>query len=377
MKQVKFDPLPAVLLSVPDPGLHSYLQTYPFLHGPSREVNESLLASLGNLITVRRPHDACDVERLAPEELQLTRDNEERVLALFGEIGRSADGIAEAMSLLAWKFRDLPPDVHSILDIGCGGGDEAVFLRVAAPQAKIVAIDWHDNVYPNLKELTGIQFLEGDFREYLEGTSERFDVIFSNHVLEHMYDPDAVLTLLRRCLTPGGKMIAALPLDGTIASLWPRLENLHDLTAVDLGAIDFGHPWKTTPSDLRETLLGAGFTNVRLVQRQQRVNRTSPGEESDLLALETHGRRLDRLTFAPLRGMIRTLFGRLPPHAVVRILYALESRAWFGPAQLKNSVAPEILAVASRSDFPADESRKDRRDNLRLVSPTSARALPT
>jgi SAM-dependent methyltransferase len=347
MKQIRFNPSPAVLLAVPDIEMQPYLQAHPFLNGTRREVNESLLASIEKLITIRRPHDACEVERLAPEELQLTTDNEKRVLALFEEIGHSADAIAEAMSLLAWKFRDLPADARSILDIGSGGGDEVVFLRAIAPQAKIVAIDWRD-VHPKVKKLAGIQFLTGDFRQYLERTTEQFDVIFSNHVLEHLYDPDAVLTLMRRRLAPSGKMFGALPLDGAVASLWPRLESpAHQLTVVDLGAIDFGHPWKTTPSDLRETLLGAGFTSVRLVQRQHRVNRTSVGEESELLALESYGRRLDRLTFAPLRWTIRTLFGRLPPHAVVRVLYALESRAWFGPAQLKNSVSPEILAVAT------------------------------
>jgi len=314
------------------------------LNGTSREVNESILASIEKLVTVRRPHEACDVERLAPEEIRLSSDNEKRVVALFEEIGYSAKAIAEAMDLLSWKFCELPPDARNILDIGGGGGDEVVFLRAIAPQAKIVAIDWRD-AHPKVKKLTGVEFHSGDFRQYLEQTSEQFDIIFSNHVLEHMYDPDAVLTLLRRRLASGGKMFSALPLDGAVASLWPRLAANH-LSVVDLGGIDFGHPWKTTPSDLRETLLGAGFKTVRLVQRQDRVNRTSPGDERELLALENYGRRLDRFTFAPLRWMVRTIFGRLPPHAVVKAVYALESRAWFGPAQLKNSVAPEILAVA-------------------------------
>src|SRR5579863_6897728 len=342
MKQIRFDPAPAVLLAIPDTEVQRYLQAYPLLNGASREVNESILASVEKLVTVRRPREACDVERLAPEEIRLSLDNEKRVLALFEEIGYSADAIAEAMDLLAWKFRELPANVRSILDVGGGGGDEVVFLRAIAPQAKIVAIDWRD-AYPKVKKLTGVEFRSGDFRQYLQQTSEQFDLIFSNHVLEHMYDPDLVLTLLRRRLAPGGKMLGALPLDGAIASLWPRLAANH-LTMVDLGGIDFGHPWKTTPSDLRETLLGAGFTSVRLIQRQQRVNRTSPGEERELMALENYGRRLDRFTFAPLRWMVRTLFGPLPPHAVVKVVYALESRAWFGPAQLKNSVSPEILA---------------------------------
>jgi 2-polyprenyl-3-methyl-5-hydroxy-6-metoxy-1,4-benzoquinol methylase len=347
MKQVRFDPAPAVLLAVPDIEVQRYLQAYPLLNGTSREVNESILASIEKLVTVRRPHEACDVERLAPEEIRLSPDNEKRVLALFEEIGYSAKAIIEAMDLLAWKFRELPPDARNILDIGGGGGDEVVFLRAIAPQAKIVAIDWRD-AHPKVKKLTGVEFHSGDFRQYLEQASEQFDVIFSNHVLEHMYDPDAVLTLLRHRLAPDGKMFSALPLDGAIASLWPRLAANH-LSVVDLGGIDFGHPWKTTPSDLRETLLGAGFTSVRLVQRQDRLNRTSPGEERELLELEKYGRRLDRFSFAPLRWMVRTIFGRLPPHAVVKAVYALESRAWFGPAQLKNSVAPEILAVAGAS----------------------------
>jgi hypothetical protein len=44
MKRVRFDPLPAVLLAVPDTELRPHLQTYPFLNGPNREVNESILA---------------------------------------------------------------------------------------------------------------------------------------------------------------------------------------------------------------------------------------------------------------------------------------------------------------------------------------------
>jgi hypothetical protein len=101
MKQVRFEPSPAALLAVPDLEVQRYLQAYPLLNGASREVNESILGSIEKLVTVRRPHEGCDVERFAPEELRLIPDNEKRVLALFGEIGYSAKAIAEAMDLLA------------------------------------------------------------------------------------------------------------------------------------------------------------------------------------------------------------------------------------------------------------------------------------
>src|SRR5579862_1000185 len=176
MKQVRFDPAPAVLLAVPDIEVQRYLQAYPLLNGASREVNESILASIEKLVTVRRPHEACEVERLAPEEIRLSPDQEQRVWALFEEIGYSAKAIAEAMDLLSWKFRELPGDARSILDIGGGGGDEVVFLRAIAPHAKIVAIDWRE-AHPKVKKLTGVEFRKGDFRQYLEQTSEQFGVI--------------------------------------------------------------------------------------------------------------------------------------------------------------------------------------------------------
>jgi hypothetical protein len=68
------------------------------------------------------------------------------------------------------------------------------------------------------------------------------------------------------------------------------------------------------------------------------------------------------------------------PSSAPRTMKPVKFDPWpvvlLGSAQLKNSVSPEILAVASRSDCPADGSRQVGRDNVRLVSPTSAGALP-
>jgi hypothetical protein len=143
-------------------------------------------------------------------------------------------------------------------------------------------------------------------------------------------------------------MLAAFPLDGAVAAWWRDLEGAgSSLSLLDLGAVDLGHPWKTTASDASETMLALGFHRVRLVQKQGVLNAAFAGDESELEMAERRGRRLQRLVFDPPRWMIRLLFGRYPPSFLVRLFYALERRFWFGGNNLKNSVAPEILLIAA------------------------------
>jgi hypothetical protein len=162
-----------------------------------------------------------------------------------------------------------------------------------------------------------------------------------------MYDPDAVCGALRRLLNPGGMMLAALPLDGVVDFCLSSLGDKGGVrSTLRLGAVDLGHPWKTTPADLRQTLLAAGFGRVRCVQRAGALNAAIAGEEVELAALTSRGMLIYRLIFGPLIWVAETLFGRNPPRWLVRLIYALERRVWFGGNNLKNIVAPEILAIA-------------------------------
>jgi SAM-dependent methyltransferase len=338
---------PAIVLSFQDEEQRAYMQAHPFLNGPRRAMNLRLLAQLPDAISIRQPASGCEVERLSEEELRLRPEVEGRLRSLLAGAGCRSDEVASALKRLAWKVAGVPADTRSILDIGCGDGLELIFLRAAAPHARISAVDWSDRLKPEIKKLTDTQFQSGNIIGYVEETVEKFDLIFSNHVIEHMYNPDKILELLRARLESDGIMLAALPLDGTLASMWNDLDKSGaSKSLLDLGGFDLGHPWKTTAADAFETMLAAGFHRVRLIQKQGMINVTFPGEEKELEAIEIRGRRFQCLVFGPLKWVMQRLFGRYPPSSLVKLVYSLERRFWFGCNNLKNTVSPEILLIA-------------------------------
>jgi SAM-dependent methyltransferase len=348
MQSIAFAPQPAVVLAFREESWHGYMQAFPFLNGPRQDVDEDILASLADVITTRQPATGCEVERYSAEELALRPEVEERVRSYLRGVGLSGKALAAVFHRLAWKVRDVNPETRTILDIGCGDGLELLFLRAAAPNAQIFAIDWNNGLADSIGDLTRVQFRTANIVEYLRTSEDRFDLIFSNHVIEHMYDPDAVCGALRRLLKPDGMMVAALPLDGVVGSLWARLKDVKRLPSpLALGAIDLGHPWKTTPADLRETLLSAGFTHVRCMQKAGALNPAVAGEEKELAALEARGMFLSRRIFGSLNWLAAKMFGHRPPRRLVKLIYALERRVWFGGNNLKNLAAPELLAIGS------------------------------
>ncbi len=347
MKQVAIDPQPALILAFRDEQQIGYMQTYAFPNGPSRDINAAILASLPDVVSVRRPTQPCLIERRSAEELRPRPEVEARVRSVLAGWGLSGSDQAAAIDRFAWKTTEIPPDAKSILDIGCGDGIELVFLHAAAPNARITAVDLKDELRAGIRRLPAIRFKPAYIVDYLESETETFDLVFSNHVIEHLYDPDRICALLRRRLDPGGKMLAALPLDGVASSFWAKAnDKKHWRSSLAAAELDLGHPWKTTPSDLRETLQAAGFCDVRCVQRQGRLNAAIAGEEPELAAREARGRTLHRLVFGPLRWAAAGLFGASPPDPLVKLICALERRVWFGGNNVKNSVAPEMLVEA-------------------------------
>lgn len=103
----------------------------------------------------------------------------------------------------------IPSTTKTVLDIGCGAGDNARLLKsrgchvtgwtVSKPEA-IAAREWCDEIL--------IGDVEDDF-SLLE--SRRFDAILLSHILEHLSRPDFLLSHLQTKLSEGGKIFAAIP----------------------------------------------------------------------------------------------------------------------------------------------------------------------
>jgi 2-polyprenyl-3-methyl-5-hydroxy-6-metoxy-1,4-benzoquinol methylase len=140
-------------------------------------------------------------------------------------------------------FRPYLAREDAVLDFGCGNGG---ILRLIAkhvaradglevnPASAALARESRAKIYSSLDELPA---------------SATYDVITSNHVLEHVRDVCGTLERLRQCLKPGGRIVLKLPIDDARTSYqqrWTRNDSDHHLQT-----------W--TPRLFANVLLESGF----------------------------------------------------------------------------------------------------------------------
>jgi len=115
----------------------------------------------------------------------------------------------DAKTLISIALRYLPPShgPRKALDVGSGYG----FFSKEALEAsfEVTAINpgrWENIIF---RQLTGLEPIERAFEE--AELNEGFDLILLSQVLEHMYDPQAVLGKVRRFLVKRGVVAIAVP----------------------------------------------------------------------------------------------------------------------------------------------------------------------
>lgn len=348
----RVEPSPAVLIRVRDPEIQAYLQQYPFATGPDRDRNRRAFEAVRTSIEVRRPSEAAEVWRLPAADGTLTPAELARVHQLAAGVGITRQQLADATQDYGWKMREVPRSARTVFVIGCGAGPELLFLRTILPDATIIAYDWRDQLFAGIARATDVEFRAGNFMEALAASGERADVIFSNHVLEHMFAPEATLAVLFDRLVPGGVLVSALPMEAMPAgpftaatlALAAHPERLH---ALDLFWMNAGHSWQTNPSDLQATVRAAGFSTCRLVQRDDFVSRFFPGPRARFERQRDLGLQAFGATFGAVERAAKALRAK-PPWLVLRLWFALQARSRFGATKLRHDFAEEILVVAQR-----------------------------
>jgi 2-polyprenyl-3-methyl-5-hydroxy-6-metoxy-1,4-benzoquinol methylase len=90
------------------------------------------------------------------------------------------------------------PTGASVIDVGCGRGDFLRHVQRSCPDARLTGIDYSPN-----QDKT-IRFLQGDAFDLDIG--DRFDVVVSLNVIEHVSDCVAFANRLRELTKPGGTM---------------------------------------------------------------------------------------------------------------------------------------------------------------------------
>ena len=152
-------------------------------------------------------------------------------------------------------YRALRGDGLSLLDLGCGDGENLRWLSRFATTC--YGSDYHVVRLRRARQVPGVtQLFLADATDY-PTRDGAFDVIVFNHVLEHIPDDDQALREAHRILRPGGLLILGVPNEG--AWFWQLAYRLQPQL---LKSSDHVHFY--TAETVRRKCRAAGF-NVQAV----------------------------------------------------------------------------------------------------------------
>ena len=160
-----------------------------------------------------------------------------------------------------------------VLELGCAEGSTTRVLQARGCHVTGIEIDCEAaQVARNFADRVLVQDLDGAHFE-AELAGERFDVVLSADVLEHLRDPGRCLRACSRLLKPGGEVVLSVPNVAHADVRLALLEGHFDYT--DSGLLDDTHLRFFTRSSLRQLLEDCGLIELEL----QRVTRPIRGTE--------------------------------------------------------------------------------------------------
>jgi 2-polyprenyl-3-methyl-5-hydroxy-6-metoxy-1,4-benzoquinol methylase len=134
----------------------------------------------------------------------------------------------------------LDGDVHQVLDVGCGAGDNAALVQSSFPACQVHGIT-HSVAESEIakKRMTSCSVWDIECDIPPDLNAMRFDVIIFSHVLEHLRNPELVLEKFSRLLRPGGAVLIAVPNTLSWRMRWRFLRG--DFEYRSEGALDETH----------------------------------------------------------------------------------------------------------------------------------------
>jgi len=136
--------------------------------------------------------------------------------------------------LAAYRFATACAAGRTVLDAGCGEGYGAALLAQAA--TRVVGLDRVEAVQTARARhaLSNLEYRAHDL-ERLGTLGERFDVVLSFQVIEHLVDPTGFLAGLVGCVAPGGTLLVTTP--NRLMSVSENPYHLREWTAAELQAL--------------------------------------------------------------------------------------------------------------------------------------------
>ncbi len=145
-----------------------------------------------------------------------------------------------------------------LLDFGCGAGGFLLQAKKHAKEAYGVEID----------SITRFYNKKVSVKKSIEEFNMQFDVITLFHVIEHIPDPIALLTMLKKFLRPGGTIIIEVPNDHDALISYYQLPAFKNFTYWSL------HLFSFSPQSITRLFRNAGYkrSQVTFFQRYSFAN---------------------------------------------------------------------------------------------------------
>jgi len=152
--------------------------------------------------------------------------------------------------LEAWKFKQYIHTGSNCLDFGAGGGFLLHNLQREGLCKKVMGIEVNPHAAHSALTDRGIQLLNST--ELLpDGV---FDVVISNHALEHVLCPWCELVRLRHKILPGARMVFVVPSASGLDDIFSDSQDINNHL----------HTW--SPRTLANLFLMAGFKVDKVIQ---------------------------------------------------------------------------------------------------------------
>jgi SAM-dependent methyltransferase len=97
---------------------------------------------------------------------------------------------------------------YRILDVGCGGGQSAKFLKMKRSDIYVVGVEPYCGTFSSQMDRVYKKSITAFLESYVD---EPFDVILCLDVLEHIWNYEGTLKDLMMILKPGGTLLISVP----------------------------------------------------------------------------------------------------------------------------------------------------------------------
>lgn len=227
--------------------------------------------------------------------------------------------LAQAFQLepsFIWKFEALRRKLakhpcKKMLVLGVGGGLELVLLRALWPNAEIHALDWASSCDRSILSSTDTRLIVGNVFEELHRLQHEYDIIFSHHFIEHLYNPLALLSQVNSLLLPYGHLVSGLPLMLESSAYREMVRDMisanKEIRLLDLSFLDIGHPLKTSRAGLAVLLAKAGFTDISYLSCPQMAVRSIKVSSSSLGSQQAEQLKIYKHFVQPIKDILSGL----------------------------------------------------------------------